>query len=101
MIACGVVSLVGAFLTWAFVEDRRGKGMEGEEGGEETEMPIVTLDSAALAHSSVHSEEEPGAPAPAFIGGGVGLEAELRDEAAHREQEPEGVAEVLEAQSAR
>ena len=62
MIACGVVSLVGAFLTWAFVEDRRGKGMEGEEGGEETEMPIVTLDSAALAHS-VHAEEEPGAPA--------------------------------------
>ena len=30
MVACAVVSLLGLLITYCFVEDRRGKGMEGE-----------------------------------------------------------------------
>ena len=42
MVACAVVSLLGMLLTLAFVEDRRGKDMEGE--GESTLEPSLLAD---------------------------------------------------------
>jgi len=48
MITCGIVSLLGLVLTFFFVEDRRGVGMEGEE--EEPEEDST--------YNPVQSEEE-------------------------------------------
>ena len=55
MVVCAVVSLVGLLVTFLFVEDRRGKGMEGE--GEAEAKPTVTP-NASLLHNA-HEAQGP------------------------------------------
>lgn len=49
MVACAIVSLVGMLITIAFVEDRRGKGMEGDVQSEPSLLDDQGTAEAAAA----------------------------------------------------